>query len=120
VERYVDGDYGWLTAWYYFDVAGRATVEGLLAGGGVAVDTRGQSDFDAGHLPDAEHAPAAGILTDPAAFLAGRDPLKPLILYGAERPDATLRKAAAAVEGTVDGPRVYLYTGGYADWQGGN
>jgi rhodanese-related sulfurtransferase len=91
-------------------------VQALLTLGAAAIDTRSQTLYDAGHLPGAEHVGAAAILLYPAAFLSGRSPTAPLVIYGAGTPDATLRQVATEIEGQAGGPRIYLYTGGYADW----
>ncbi len=114
VERYEGGEFAWLQALYYFDVPGKAAVDNLIGSGALPVDTRSAVDYALGHLPGALWYPAALITASPDAFLLAAG-TGAVVLYGAGAPDAALRQAAAAVEGRA-GRRIYLYTGGYANY----
>ena len=115
VDRCTGGMADWNQQGYANEISDEEGAFRLLGSGGVAIDGRDATDYDAGHIAGASNVTFAAILADAPGAMTGVESDARILLYGAGGAQATEYQAAAALE-AAGFTNVSYFSAGYAAW----
>jgi rhodanese-related sulfurtransferase len=98
------------------EIISRNEVEFVTTNGGLAIDMRSPTAFNAGHIEGAWNHSAAALIADPAGILSGVSFDTAIVIYGSGGPVAEEYEAANAMA-AAGFTSVLYYSPGWLGWE---